>query len=162
MQSLFGPFFPDGNHNYWKSSLQRDLPDGAIATVVERSNQMASPLSFIAIEYYGGAAGRVPKDATAFPHRDLPWDIVVGAQWTNPEETTKQRDWARSTEQALRTFSGGAHLLGALDVESEDIINTAFGSNLPRLAAIKRRYDPANFFRVNQNIRPAMTTATTG
>ena len=108
MQSLFGPSFPDGNHNYWKSSLQRDLSDGAIATIVERANQMASPLSALAVEYYGGAAGRVSSDATAFPHRDLPWDIVIAAQWTNPAETTQHRDWARATEEALRAVSTGA------------------------------------------------------
>ncbi|HET9568807.1 MAG TPA: BBE domain-containing protein [Vicinamibacterales bacterium] len=54
----------------------------------------------------------------------------------------------------LRPFSSNAHLLSALDVEGEDVINTAWGANLPRLAAIKKKYDPTNFFRVNQNIKP--------
>lgn len=155
MQSLFGPSFPDGNHNYWKSSLQRDLSDEAIATIVQHANRMTSPLSAVILEYYDGAAGRVASDATAFPHRNLPWDVLVVAQWTDPGETTRHRDWARATEEALRPFSVGAHILAALDIESEDVINTAFGANLPRLAAIKRKYDPANFFRVNQNIKPA-------
>ena len=155
MQSLFGPSFPDGNHNYWKSSLQRDLSDEAIATIVHHANRMTSPLSAVILEYYDGAAGRVASDATAFPHRNLPWDVLVVAQWTDPAETTHHRDWARATEEALRPFSAGAHILAALDMESEDVINTAFGANLPRLAVIKRKYDPANFFRVNQNIKPA-------
>ncbi|MBC8001310.1 MAG: FAD-binding oxidoreductase [Opitutaceae bacterium] len=155
MQSLFGPSFPDGNQNYWKSSLQRDLPDDAIEAIVEHGNRMTSPLSAVVVEFYGGAAGRVGNDATAFPYRDLPWDILAVAQWTDPAETTRHRDWARATDEALRPFSGGAHLLSALDVESEDIIKTAFGGNLPRLAAVKRKYDPGNFFRVNQNIKPA-------
>jgi len=120
---------------------------------------MRSPLSFVVVEYYGGAAGRVPKDATAFPHRDLPWDILFTAQWTDLAETPAQRDWARSGEEALRPFAANAHLLSALDVEGEDVINTAFGANLPRLAAVKKKYDPTNFFRVNQNIKPGLAQA---
>ena len=153
MQSLLGPSFPDGNQNYWKSTLQRELTDDAITAIVEHGNRMRSPLSCLVLEYYGGAASRVPRDATAFPHRDLPWDILFLAQWTDAAETT-HRDWARSGEELLRPFSSNAHLLSALDVEGEDVINTAWGANLPRLAAIKKKYDPTNFFRVNQNIKP--------
>jgi FAD/FMN-containing dehydrogenase len=155
MQSLLGPFFPDGNQNYWKSTLQRELSDDAISAIVEHANRASSPLSFIVLEHYGGAAGRVPKDATAFPHRNLPWDILFIAQWTKPEETTIHREWARCGEEILRPFSANAHLVSALDVEVEEVINTAFGANLPRLATIKQKYDPTNFFRVNYNIKPA-------
>ena len=128
MQSLFGPSFPDGNHNYWKSSLLGNLSDDAITTMVEHSKGMTSPLSALILEYYGGAAGRVANDATAFPHRDLPWDVILVSQWTQPAETPRHREWARAGAEALRPFSGGAHLLGALDVEPEDVINSAFGS----------------------------------
>jgi hypothetical protein len=159
MQSLLGPSFPDGNHNYWKSTLQRSLPDDAIAAIVQHGNQMTSPLSAVVLEYYGGAAARVPKDATAYPHRDLPWDILFIAQWSDPAQTTAQRDWARAGEDILRPFSANAHLLSALDVESEEVIHTAFGSNLARLSAVKEKYDPTNFFRVNQNIRPNLARA---
>jgi FAD/FMN-containing dehydrogenase len=159
MQSLLGPSFPDGNHNYWKSTLQRSLPDEAITAIVEHGNRMSSPLSALVLECYGGAATRVPKDATAYPHRDLPWDILFIAQWTDPAQSTAQRDWARSGEEMLRPFSANAHLLSALDVEPEEVVHTAFGANLPRLAAVKRKYDPANFFRVNQNVRPELAAA---
>jgi len=162
MQALIAPSFPDGNHNYWKSSVMRDFPDEAVSTVIEYANRMASPLSMIVIEYYGGAAGRVATDATAHAHRNLPWDIVIGAQWTDPAESPRHLDWARDTEEALQPFASRAHFLGALDAESQDVINTAFGANLPRLAAIKSKFDPANFFRVNQNIRPAMTQSAAG
>src|SRR5215831_15543320 len=86
MQSLLGPSFPDGNHNYWKSTLQPELSNDAITAIVEHANRMMSPLSFVVLEHYGGAAGRVSKDATAFPHRDLPWDILFIAQWTDSAE----------------------------------------------------------------------------
>jgi Berberine and berberine like len=148
---------PDGNQNYWKSTLQRELSADAITAIVEHANRMSSPLSFIVLEHYAGAAGRVPKDATAFPHRDLPWDILFIAQWTEPAETNVHRDWARSGEEVLRPFSSNAHLLSALDIEVDEVINTAFGPNLQRLAAIKKKYDPTNFFRVNYNIKPGVT-----
>jgi hypothetical protein len=154
MQSLLGPSFPDGNQNYWKSTLQRELSDDAIRGIVEHANRLSSPLSFVVFEYYGGAAGRVSSEATAFPHRNLPWDILFLAQWTDPAETNIHRDWARAGEDILRPFSANAHLLSALDVEAEDVINSAFGPNLQRLAAIKKKYDPTNFFRVNHNISP--------
>jgi FAD/FMN-containing dehydrogenase len=154
MQGLLGPSFPDGNQNYWKSTMQRELPDDAISAIVEHANTLSSPLSAAVLEYYGGAAGRVSNEATAFPHRDLPWDILFIAQWTDEKQTKMHRDWARSGEEMLRPYSQNAHLLSALDVETEDVIKTAFGPNLDRLAAIKKKYDPTNFFRVNQNIRP--------
>jgi FAD/FMN-containing dehydrogenase len=152
MQSLLAPSFPDGNHNYWKSTLQRGLSDDAVSAIVEHANRLRSPLSFVVFEYYGGAAGRVSSEATAFPHRHLPWDILFLAQWTDPGQTNLHRDWARSGEELLRPFSENAHLLSALDVEPEDVIKSAFGTNLSRLAAVKKKYDPANFFRVNHNI----------
>jgi hypothetical protein len=156
MQALLAPSFPDGNHNYWKSTLQRGLSDDAIDAIVEHANRMKSPLSAVILDYYAGAAGRVPSDATAFPHRDLPWDILFIAQWTDPAETTTDREWARAREESLRPFSADAHLPSALDVEPDDVIDTAFGRNLPRLTAVKAKYDPTNLFRVNYNIKPAL------
>ena len=159
MQSLLGPSFPDGNQNYWKSTQQRELSDDAISAIVDHANRLRSPFSVVVLEYYGGAAGRVSSEATAFPHRDLPWDILFLAQWTDPTQTNMHRDWARSGEEMLRPFSENAHLLSALDVEAEEVIKTAFGANLTRLAAIKQKYDPTNFFRVNQNIVPETKSA---
>ncbi len=154
MQSLLAAAFPDGNQNYWKSTLQKSLPDESIAAIVELSNEMQSPLSFLVIERYGGAAGRVAKDATAYPHRDLHWDVIFGAQWTDAAETT-HREWARKGERALLPYAANAHLSSALDVEPDEVIDTAFGANLTRLRAIKQKYDPENFFPVNYNIKPA-------
>jgi FAD binding domain/Berberine and berberine like len=155
VQSMLDAFFPDGNHNYWKSSMHQELNDEAIAAIADHAKAMSSPLSMIVVERYGGAAGRVGASETAFPHRQALWDIIIGAQWTNSAESPQHRAWARSAADALRPFSLGAYLLSALDQETDEIINAAFGTNLPRLAAIKKKYDPGNFFRVNQNIRPA-------
>jgi hypothetical protein len=155
MQSLLNASFPDGTHNYWKSTMQRELSNEAIDDIVAMGERMNSPLSAIVVEYYGGAAGRVARDATAFPHRDSPWDIIIAAQWTDPADTS-HREWARSCTETLRPYSAGGHLISALDVETDEVIRSAFGTNLPMLAEVKRKYDPDNFFRVNQNVRPAL------
>lgn len=63
--------------------MQREPTDDAIAVIVDHANRMTLPLSAVVLEYYGGAVGRVPKDATASPHRDLPWDLLFIAQWTD-------------------------------------------------------------------------------
>jgi FAD/FMN-containing dehydrogenase len=113
---------------------------------------MPSPLSSVVVEYYGGAAGRVSGTATAFPHRHVYWDIIFLAQWPDAAATETNRTWARNGAEALRPYSTGDHLLAALD--QDEASGSAFGSNLARLTAIKKQYDPANVFRVNQNIRP--------
>jgi hypothetical protein len=159
MQSMLDGSFPDGNHNYWKSSMARELPDAAITAMVEQANQAPSPLSAVVAEYYGGAAGRVSDTATAFPHRQVFWDIVIIAQWTDPAETERNRVWARGVASALEPFSTGGHLLAVLD--QDDAAASGFGSNLVRLTAIKKKYDPENFFRVNQNIKPDAEAAAT-
>ena len=108
MQSLLAAPFPDGNQNYWKTAMARALSGEAIQVAVEHANRAPSPLSAIAIEYYAGAAGRVANDATAYPHRDVPWHVVILAQWTNPADFPLHRDWARSAAAALQPFSHSA------------------------------------------------------
>jgi FAD/FMN-containing dehydrogenase len=153
MQGLLAPSFPDGNHNYWKAVMMETLSDEAIDVAVGQANAAASPLSIVVMEYYGGAAGRVANDATAFPHRHLLWDVIVLAQWTDVAETAGHREWARATARLLEPFSAKGQLLATMDADAEDT-STAFGSNGARLAGIKKKYDPENFFRVNQNILP--------
>jgi FAD/FMN-containing dehydrogenase len=155
MQSMLDASYPDGNYNYWKSSLHRELTDEVISKVVDHGNRMTSPMSALVVEYYGGAAGRVPAADTAFPHRQAPWDVMMLAQWTDPAESDGHRAWARTAADDLSPLSAGGHILFALDQDDDAAVNSAFGANLQRLAAIKMKYDPENFFRVNQNIKPA-------
>ena len=154
MQTLLDPAFPDGNHNYWKSAFLRELSDDAIAVLVEHANRATSPLTGVAIEYYGGAASRVGVSETAFAQREAQYSIAILAQWTNPGESQHHIEWARALADSIRPFSSGGYLLNFLGDEGEDTIKAAFGANYSRLAAIKRKYDPENFFRLNQNIKP--------
>jgi FAD/FMN-containing dehydrogenase len=110
----------------------------------------------VVVEYYGGAGTRVGAPDTAFPHREAQHDVIIAAQWTDPGESSRHVEWARRLADDMRPFSSGAYLLNALGEEDDRTIKAAFGRNYDRLRAVKKKYDPTNFFRVNQNIEPAV------
>ena len=155
MQALFDDAFPDGNHNYWKSAFVNELSDEAIDLLVEHANAVPSPLSVLIVELYGGAMARVGADETAFAHRTSDHVVGILSQWADPADTETNIAWTRGVYDALQPHASGAFLLNFLDQEDDAVIRAAFGSNYNRLAELKRKYDPANFFRNNQNIEPA-------
>ena len=156
MQGVFGPAFPWGNRNYWKSSFLRELPDAAVDAVLEHTNRARSPLSAVALEYYGGAASRVAADATAFPHRAATFNCLILGQWRDSAEDPVHIRWVRDGWEAIRPWASGAAYVNALgDDESAQAVRAAYGANYPRLAALKAKFDPNNLFRLNQNIKPA-------
>ncbi len=155
MQKLLDGAFPDGTYNYWKSTFVTALSDEAIDLIVEHANKMRSPLSAVVIEFYSGAASRVGTSDTAFAQRQAEYDVGFMAQWTDPAEADTHANWARAMANALSPYSSGRYLLNFLSEESADTIRAAFGENYPRLAEAKKKYDPTNFFAVNQNIKPA-------
>jgi FAD binding domain/Berberine and berberine like len=154
MQTLLDGAFPDGNYNYWKSTFLRELSDDAIALLVEHANRATSPLTGIVIEYYGGAASRVGVAETAFAQRQAQYSLIFLAQWTEPGESQLHIEWARTSADSIRPFSSDSYYLNYLGEESEDTIKAAFGPNYERLMAVKKKYDPENFFSLNQNIKP--------
>jgi FAD/FMN-containing dehydrogenase len=155
MNTMLDAAFPAGMQNYWKSGFVADLDDGAIDVLVDRAARMTSPRSALLIEYYGGAAGRVAEDATAFPHRRAEYDVVITAQWADPVESDQHIAWARDTWEAVRPFGSGRVYVNVLGVEGDERVREAYGANYDRLARTKAQYDPDNVFRVNQNIAPA-------
>jgi hypothetical protein len=154
MQTFLDPGFPHGNHNYWKSTFVRELSDDAIAVLVEHANRATSPLSGVGIEYYGGVASRVGVSETAFAQRQAQYDVAICAQWVDPGESQRHIEWTRGLADSMRPFSSGAYLLNFLGEEGQDTVKAAFGPNYDRLMAIKNKYDPKNFFSLNQNIKP--------
>jgi FAD/FMN-containing dehydrogenase len=155
MQRILDAAFPQGTYNYWKSTFIKELSEEAIDLIVDHGNRMRSGLSAVVIEFYGGASNRVGHADTAFAQRHAQYDIGFMAQWTDPAEAETHRDWARVMSDALRPHSSGGYLLNFLDDEKPDVVKAAFGANYGRLAALKAKYDPTNFFRLNQNIEPA-------
>jgi FAD binding domain/Berberine and berberine like len=154
MQTSLDAAFPGGNHNYWKSTFLRELSDDAIVVLVEHANRATSPLSGVVIEYYGGVASRVGVSETAFAQRQAQYSVLILAQWVDPGESQRHIEWARGLADSMRPFSSGAYFLNYLGEEGKDTIKAAFGSNYDRLMAVKKKYDPKNFFSLNQNIKP--------
>jgi len=155
MQRILDDAFPDGTQNYWKSTFLKALSDEAIDVIVAHANKMQSPRSAVVIEYYAGAAGRTGTAETAFAQRQAEYDIGFMAQWTDAAENDLHMAWARNMAEAMKPYSSGAYLLNFLSEEDAGTIQAAFGANYPRLAQVKKRYDPTNFFSINQNIEPA-------
>ena len=156
MQSLLDGAFPADNQNYWKSTFLRELSDEAIGILVEHANRATSKLTTVVIEYYGGAASRVGVSETAFAHRAAQYDIGILTQWMDPGESQRHIEWTRGLADALRPYSSGAYLLNFLHEEGDDTIRAAFGENYGRLVEVKNKYDPTNFFCLNQNIKPTV------
>ena len=155
MQTLLDAAVPDGNQNYWKSTFLRELSDEAIETIVIHTNQATSPLTTVLVEQYGGAASRVAAEATAFAQRQAEYDFGILTQWVDPADSERHIAWTREFAEAMAPYRSGAYLLNFLGEEADEMIRAAFGANYDRLVTVKSKYDPANFFRVNQNVRPA-------
>jgi FAD/FMN-containing dehydrogenase len=159
VQAMMGAGFPWGRRNYWKSSFLRTVDDVAVNTIVEHAARM-SPLSAIVLEYYGGAAARVPVEATAFPHREAALNLLILGQWESAADDAAQIGWVRSLWDAMRPWSSTAVYMNTLgEGESDERVRESYGVNYARLATIKAKYDPKNLFRLNQNVRPLAAAA---
>lgn len=157
LNAMMDGAYPKGALNYWKSSFLSDLSDGAIETMVECFGRCPSAMGQIILEHVHGAATRVPVDATAFPHRAAGYNFLLMSQWTDPGISAECVAWARETYAAMSPFTAAGRYVNYLDAdEAGDPVAAAYGPNYRRLQEIKRRYDPENFFRLNQNIAPTL------
>jgi hypothetical protein len=154
MQKLVDEMSPDSTHNYWRSTFIRDFSDEVIDLIIEHGNRMESRLSRIVIQFFGGAAGRVAPADTAFAQRQAEYNVGIETQWTDAAESEKHIGWTRTLSDALRPYSSNGYLLNFIGDEEPDTIRAAFGSNYARLVELKTKYDPTNFFSLNQNVPP--------
>ncbi len=155
VQRMFNDAFPPGRYNYWKSSLAPQITDQLIDTVVEHMARVPSPHSSVMLEHYHGAYSRPAPTATAYSHRRPTYDVVIIANWTDPAANERNIAWARELFAAVQPQVSQAAYVNFLDRDDgADRIRAAYGENYDRLVALKRKYDPTNFFRMNQNVRP--------
>ncbi len=154
MQTLLDAAAPHGNRYYWKSNFMEDLSGEAIDVIISNSDSMTSPFSLVLLEYYGGASIREPEGGTAFPHRIAQYDLIIASNWIDKQEDERHISWTRNFWEAIQPYSSHRVYVNVLGVEGEERVKEAYGKNYPRLAALKRKYDPNNLFRLNQNIKP--------
>jgi FAD/FMN-containing dehydrogenase len=156
MQTLFDGFFPPGLQWYWKGDFVKSLSDEAIETHIAEAAKAPSELSLMHLYPINGAVHRVRKDETAWSTRDATWAMVIAAIDSNPQQAGPLTRWGRAYWEAVHKYNlPGAYSNFMMDDEGDERVQATYGENYGRLAALKGKYDPANLFRVNQNIRPA-------
>jgi len=147
---------PKGALNYWKANFLSELSDGAIDAAVNCFGKCTSPMSAILFEHFHGAACRKAVTDTAFPHRAPGFNFLGLGEWKDAGDSARQIAWVRDTYAAMKPFmTAGRYVNYLSDDEMGDGASAAFGPNQARLREIKRKYDPANVFHLNQNIAPA-------
>jgi FAD/FMN-containing dehydrogenase len=154
-QTVLDPLLAPGMRNYWKSHEFLELSDGLIDTLLEFARTLPDPQTEIAFAQLGGAIRRVPNDATAYSHREPNYLVNLHGRWDAAAADAKCVGWTRDLFQAVAPFSTGAVYVNFLTQEETGRIPAAYGANYKRLAEVKRKYDPSNLFRLNQNIAPA-------
>jgi FAD/FMN-containing dehydrogenase len=155
LNSMLDAGYPKGALNYWKSSFLAELSDAAIRTMIDCFSRCPTGMGQLLLEHIHGAATWVGVNDTAFPHRKEGYNFLVLAQWTQPSETSRCIAWARETYERMQPFFAPGRYVNYLDDdEGGDSVIGAYGPNYRRLQQIKAKYDPKNFFRMNQNILP--------
>jgi len=154
-QKAFDPLLTPGARNYWKSHNFAELSDGAIATAIEFADKLPSPQCETFIALLGGQSSRVTPDATAYSARDTRFVMNMHARWESDQEDQSCIAWAREFFAKVEPFATGSVYVNFMTEEEVERIPSAYGVNQNRLEKIKKKYDPDNFFRVNQNIKPS-------
>jgi len=155
VQSFFDGLFVPGLQWYWRADNFTELSDQAIARHVEHGSKIPTMLSTMHLYPVDGAAGRVGRNETAYSFREAKFaEVIVGVD-PDPANAEKITTWCKESWDALHPYSAGGAYVNFMMDEGPDRIQAAFRDNYGRLAGIKKKYDPTNFFRVNQNIRPA-------
>ncbi len=154
IQQLIAGGAVEGSQNYWTAGFA-ELPDEATEVFARHGNARPSPLSQALAIPGGGAIARVPNDAMAFGQRDAPFNIHHLGMWMDPADDAANIAWTREAAAAMKPWSRSGAYLNFIGDEGGGRVREAFGpEKFARLQALKDRYDPANLFRLNQNIPP--------
>lgn len=147
--------FPRGDRFFWKAQFLRTIPDAAIDVLMDIYPAAPSPRSLFVFQQVGGAIARMPAEQSAYANRDAALDAFPVSIWSDPAEDEPNVAWAATAYEAMRPFGMNGVYVNNLGDEGEDRVRAAYGANYPRLVALKRKFDPTNLFRANQNVRPA-------
>lgn len=155
LQGMFDATAPKGINAYWKTSYLRELSEEAVRTLTSYASQFRSPFAALHIHHLDGAVKKANVKEDAFTHRDSAFVLNVVGLWMDPAEQEGNIAWVRQTYDAMKPYTTGDGYLNFLAAENADQVKAAYGASYPRLAELKRKYDPTNLFKLNQNIKPA-------
>ena len=153
-QGMFDPLLAPGDRWYVKAGFVQALTDEAIAAVVEAHRSRTSPIAEVHVHHLGGAMARAGADGTAVGERTAPWLVNIMGRCTEAAGDAGQVAWTRAAYEALSPLTTGSAYMNFLSAEGDERYRAAFGAKYERLRALKRRWDPQNVFRLNQNIAP--------
>jgi FAD/FMN-containing dehydrogenase len=153
IQSMFDDILPPGLQWYWKGDFISEIPDEAISEHA-RFGEVPTTLSTMHLYPIDGAAHDIKTDESAWFHRDANWSMVMAGIDPDPANNEKITQWAKDYWKALHPYSTGGAYVNFMMEEGEDRIKATYGDNYEKLRKIKAKYDPDNFFHVNQNIKP--------
>ena len=155
LQSLFDPLIPPGLQWYWRADFFNHYDEKAIDLHVKYGAQLPTMLSQMHIYPINGAVQQVGRQDTAWSYRDANFAQVIVAIDPDPQNNERMGEWAKDYWLALHPFSAGGAYINMIMDEGEERVKAAYRDNYGRLSQLKAKYDPSNFFHVNQNIRPA-------
>jgi FAD/FMN-containing dehydrogenase len=159
VQTGFDALFPrDTLRAYWKSQYVDELTDEAIDTIAAAAQDRPAPLTLVNTFHMGGAIASVGPEETAFHQRTSPYMVSIDGMWADPAEDDANIAWVRSAWNSVAEHGTGEVYLnftGLSDEAPQAGVDSAYGRNLARLAEVKAKYDPDNFFRINNNVVPA-------
>ena len=154
-QAVFDPLLTPGARNYWKShdfvALSDDLLDATLPFV----QTLPSPECEVFFAQMGGATSRIPADATAYRHRDAEFIMNVHGRWQDAADDEACTAWCRDLFDAATPHATGGVYVNFMTEEETERVKSAYGESYDRLVQLKNTYDPENFFRLNQNVRPS-------
>jgi FAD/FMN-containing dehydrogenase len=154
INTLFDGLLPAGLRHYWKGVFARELTDEAIAAHVEHGRRIPCVETATILFPTDGAVQRVAPDATAFAYRKARFAVGLGPSWRSPAEDAANMSWGRRYYEALRPHSEEGGYVNFMSGDDQERVAANYAGNYDRLGTVKRRYDPGNLFRLNQNIMP--------
>jgi FAD/FMN-containing dehydrogenase len=157
LDSLFDALYPPGLQQYWRGDFVTEISDEAIAIHLRYGSEVPTMLSTMHLYPIDGAVHRVGKHETAFSYREATWSAVFFGVDPDPANNERITSWTKEYWDALHPHSGGGAYVNFMMDEGQERVKATYRDNFERLVEIKNEYDPANLFRVNQNIRPTAT-----
>jgi hypothetical protein len=154
IQTLFDGLLPHGLQWYWRADFFNELGPEIRAGHLKFGSTIPTPLSQMHLYPISGAASRVSNEATPWAYRDAKYAGVIVGVSPNPEDADKITNWCKDYWEALHPYSSGGAYSNFMMNEGQDRVKASYKNNYVRLTKIKKKYDPNNLFRVNQNIQP--------
>ncbi len=155
LNGAFDALLPPGLQHYWKAAFATDIPDGAIAAHVQHGPKVPVVNSTMHIYPLNGACSRVPADATAFAYRDARFATVIAGMWPDASDNAKNIKWVKDYYRAIEPHSMAGGYVNFMAEDDQERVRANYKGHYDQLASIKKQYDPANLFHINQNMKPS-------